>query len=415
MCGGNSLSGSVKISGSKNGSLPIMAAALLFNSPVFLSNIPYLLDVNTMAKIISSLGGKVDFRGNSEILIDPSNVSRYDPPLEPVIAMRASFLVAGALLARFGRAKVALPGGCAIGSRPVDIHLKGFEALGVKRSIEHGFVNLECDKLKGANIYLSYPSVGATENLIMASVFAEGMTVIDNAAKEPEILGLSEFLNLCGAKIRGAGSRTIEIEGVKSLKPIDNYTIIPDRIEAGTLMLAGAITRGDILVENISSDYLSSVIEKMIEAGIEVLPEKNGIRVRCNNRPKPVTIKTSPHPGFPTDMQAQFMALLSLGEGTSVITEMVFENRYLHAEELSRLGADIRVDGRTAVVVGVDHLSGAPVRALDLRAGAALVIAGLMAEGETRVFGLSHLNRGYENLEIKLSNLGACISKEVLP
>ncbi|AWB09942.1 UDP-N-acetylglucosamine 1-carboxyvinyltransferase [Thermodesulfobium acidiphilum] len=392
-----------------------MAAALLFNSPVFLSNIPYLLDVNTMAKIISSLGGKVDFRGNSEILIDPSNVSRYDPPLEPVIAMRASFLVAGALLARFGRAKVALPGGCAIGSRPVDIHLKGFEALGVKRSIEHGFVNLECDKLKGANIYLSYPSVGATENLIMASVFAEGMTVIDNAAKEPEILGLSEFLNLCGAKIRGAGSRTIEIEGVKSLKPIDNYTIIPDRIEAGTLMLAGAITRGDILVENISSDYLSSVIEKMIEAGIEVLPEKNGIRVRCNNRPKPVTIKTSPHPGFPTDMQAQFMALLSLGEGTSVITEMVFENRYLHAEELSRLGADIRVDGRTAVVVGVDHLSGAPVRALDLRAGAALVIAGLMAEGETRVFGLSHLNRGYENLEIKLSNLGACISKEVLP
>ncbi|AEE14237.1 UDP-N-acetylglucosamine1-carboxyvinyltransferase [Thermodesulfobium narugense DSM 14796] len=405
----------MKTSGSKNGSLPIMAAALLFDSPVFLSNVPYLLDVNTMAKIISSLGGRVDFKGNSEVLIDPSNVSRYDPPLEPVIAMRASFLVAGALLARFGRAKVALPGGCAIGSRPVDIHLKGFEALGVKRSIEHGFVNLECDKLKGANIYLSYPSVGATENLIMASVFAEGMTVIDNAAKEPEILGLSEFLNLCGAKIRGAGSRTIEIEGVKSLKPIDNYSIIPDRIEAGTLMLAGAITQGDILVENINPDYLSSVIEKMIEAGIEVLPEKNSIRVRCKNRPKPVTIKTSPHPGFPTDMQAQFMALLSLGEGTSVITEMVFENRYLHAEELSRLGADIRIDGRTAVIVGVNHLSGAPVRALDLRAGAALVIAGLIAEGETRVFGLSHLNRGYENLEVKLSNLGASISKEVLP
>jgi len=367
-----------------------------------------------MAKIISSLGGRVEFKGNSQVLIDPSNVSSYEPPLEPVIAMRASFLVAGALLARFGKAKVALPGGCAIGSRPVDIHLKGFEMLGAKRSIEHGFVNLECEKLKGANIYLPYPSVGATENLIMASVFAEGMTVIDNAAKEPEIVGLTDFLNLCGAKIKGAGSRTIEIEGVRSLHSIDNYTIIPDRIEAGTLMLAGAITKGDIFLEKISCDFLESVIEKMTEAGIEVLPEKNGIRVRCKSRPKPVTIKTSPHPGFPTDMQAQFMALLSVGDGTSVITEMVFENRYLHAEELNRLGADIRIDGRTAVVVGVDHLSGAPVRALDLRAGAALVIAGLVAEGETRVFGLSHLNRGYENLEFKLKNLGASISKEVL-
>ncbi|WP_448589744.1 UDP-N-acetylglucosamine 1-carboxyvinyltransferase [Thermodesulfobium sp.] len=414
MFGGKSLFGSVKVSGSKNGSLPVMAATLLFNSPVFLSNVPYLLDVDTMAKIISSLGGRVEFKGNSQVLIDPSNVSSYEPPLEPVIAMRASFLVAGALLARFGKAKVALPGGCAIGSRPVDIHLKGFEMLGAKRSIEHGFVNLECEKLKGANIYLPYPSVGATENLIMASVFAEGMTVIDNAAKEPEIVGLSDFLNLCGAKIKGAGSRTIEIEGVRSLHSIDNYTIIPDRIEAGTLMLAGAITKGDIFLEKISCDFLESVIEKMTEAGIEVLPEKNGIRVRCKSRPKPVTIKTSPHPGFPTDMQAQFMALLSVGDGTSVITEMVFENRYLHAEELNRLGADIRIDGRTAVVVGVDHLSGAPVRALDLRAGAALVIAGLVAEGETRVFGLSHLNRGYENLEFKLKNLGASISKEVL-
>jgi UDP-N-acetylglucosamine 1-carboxyvinyltransferase len=392
-----------------------MAATLLFDSPVFLSNVPYLLDVDTMGKIISSLGGKVDFKGDSQVLIDPSNISNYEPPLEPVIAMRASFLVAGALLARFGKAKVALPGGCAIGSRPVDIHLKGFEALGAKRSIEHGFVNLECEKLRGSNIYLAYPSVGATENLIMASVFAEGMTVIDNAAKEPEIFGLSDFLNLCGAKIKGAGSRTIEIEGVKSLKPVDNYRIIPDRIEAGTLMLAGAITKGDIFIENINYDFMGSVIDKMVEAGIEIEYEKKGIRVKCNIRPKPIMIKTSPHPGFPTDMQAQFMALLSVGDGTSVITEMVFENRYLHAEELSRLGADIRIDGRTAVIFGIDHLSGAPVRALDLRAGAALVIAGLVAEGETRVFGLSHLNRGYENLEYKLRGLGASISREVLP
>ncbi len=325
--------------------------------------------------------------------------------------MRASFLIMGPLLARCGQAKISLPGGCAIGTRPIDLHLKGFEALGAEIRVGHGFIEAAAPEgLKGAKIYLDFPSVGATENIIMAASMAEGQTVLENPAQEPEIVDLVNYLNVMGAKIRGAGTNVIKIDGVPKLTGRD-YTIIPDRIEAGTYMVAAAMTRGDVYIENAISEHLKPVIAKLKEAGVTIEEDVNGIRVTCDRRTKSVDIKTMPYPGFPTDMQAQFMAMMTISEGTGVVTETVFENRFMHVDELKRMGAKIKIDGRTSIVEGVEKLYGCQVKATDLRAGAAMVLAGLVAEGETQVGYIHHIDRGYDNLVEKLVGLGADICR----
>ena len=411
--GGNPLRGRVKIGGAKNAVLPIIAAALLGSRGVsVLDDVPALEDVYTISSVLRSLGVKADYAAKEHRLtIDASKIATVSAPYELVRKMRASFLIMGPLLAREGRAEISLPGGCAIGTRPIDLHLKGFEALGAKIDITQGAIHASAPHgLKGARIYFDFPSVGATENVMMAASCAEGQTILENPALEPEIVDLANYLNVMGAHIRGAGTNQIKIDGVPGLMAAD-YTIIPDRIEAGTYMVAAAMTGGDVFIENAISEHLKPVVAKLQEAGAEIEEDIAGIRVRADGRMKAIDLKTMPYPGFPTDMQAQFMALLAVAEGTSVVTETVFENRFMHVEELQRMGAQIRVDGRTATVEGGHTLTGAAVRATDLRAGAAMVLAGLVADGETRVGYIHHIDRGYDDLVAKLVALGADIRR----
>jgi UDP-N-acetylglucosamine 1-carboxyvinyltransferase len=407
--GGRKLSGTVKISSAKNAVLPVIAASLLTEAECVIEDAPELEDVRVMKEVLISLGAKITCDENS-IKINASHIDSYEAPYDLVRKMRASFLVMGPLLARQGKARISMPGGCAIGSRPIDLHLKGFASLGAEIELGHGFVEARCEKLRGATIYLDFPSVGATENIMMAASLAEGQTILENAAKEPEIIDLANFLNSMGAHIRGAGTDLIKIEGVSRLKGI-SYTVIPDRIEAGTFLVAGAITGGEIILENVVSEHLKPVIAKLIECGARIVEEPDGLRVIGDGRPLPSDVKTLPYPGFPTDMQAQIMAFLSLAKGTSMIIETVFENRFMHVEELKRMGARIKIEGRSAVVEGVEKLSGAPVKATDLRAGAALILAGLAAEGTTTVMNAHHVERGYVDIVGKLSSLGAAIKK----
>lgn len=411
--GGHELHGRVKISGAKNAVLPIIAATLLAqDKPCVLDEVPYLNDVCTIAEVLRQLGAKVDFnRQQHTLFVDSTVLKTVDAPYDLVRKMRASFVIMGPLLARYGKAKISMPGGCAIGTRPIDLHLKGFEALGAEIEIGHGFISATAPNgLKGTSIYLDFPSVGATENIIMAACMAEGQTILENAAQEPEIIDLANFLNIMGAKIRGAGTNVIKITGVPKLIG-HNYTIIPDRIEAGTYMVAVAMTGGDIYIENAISEHLKPVIAKLNEAGVKIEEDIDGIRVICNKRPKAIDIKTLPYPGFPTDMQAQFMAMLTIADGTGLVTETVFENRFMHVDELKRMGACIKVDGRTSIVEGVPSLNGCQVKATDLRAGAAMVLAGLVANGETEVSYIHHIDRGYDNLVEKLCGLGADICR----
>ena len=411
--GGNALRGRVKIGGAKNAVLPIIAAALLGSRGVsVLDDVPALEDVYTISSVLRSLGVKADYAAKEHRLtIDASRIETVAAPYELVRKMRASFLIMGPLLAREGRAEISLPGGCAIGTRPIDLHLKGFEALGAKIDITQGAIHASAPHgLKGARIYFDFPSVGATENVMMAASCAEGQTILENPALEPEIVDLANYLNVMGAHIRGAGTNQIKIDGVPGLVAAD-YTIIPDRIEAGTYMVAAAMTGGDVFIENAISEHLKPVVAKLKEAGAQIEEDIAGIRVRADGAIKAIDLKTMPYPGFPTDMQAQFMAMLAIAEGTSVVTETVFENRFMHVEELQHMGASIRVDGRTATVEGGRPLTGAAVRATDLRAGAAMVLAGLVAEGETRVGYIHHIDRGYDDLVAKLVALGADIRR----
>lgn len=407
--GGTPLKGTVHVRGAKNAALPLMAAAILAEEPVLLHNVPCLHDIFSMDKLLANMGMAIDFTGRS-MTLDARPLSNPEAPYELVRKMRASFFVTGALLGRFGKAKVSLPGGCAIGTRPVDIHLKGFEALGAKIDIEEGYVYAE-GKLKGANIALDFPSVGATENLMMAACRAEGVTRITNVACEPEIEDLARLLNSMGARISGAGTDLITIVGVDALGGAE-HVVMPDRIEAGTFIAAAIATKGDVTVVNAIAEHLPVFIDKLREAGAELDVQGNRIHVRALNGLKAVDIATRPFPGFATDLQAQFMVLATLAQGASRIKETVFENRFMQVAELIRMGAHIDLDGNTAIVHGVDHLSGAPVMASDLRASAALVIAGLAAtQGETAISRVYHIDRGYERIEERLASLGAHIER----
>ena len=405
--GGHRLNGTVHISGAKNAVLPLIAAAMLPDGVSEIEETPWLTDVCYMCDVLNYLGAKTHFE-NGTLQINASGLTDCTAPFEEVQKMRASFLVMGPLLARLGEARIPLPGGCAIGARPIDLHLKGFEAMGARITISPRYIEAQVNHLHGARIYLDFPSVGATENIMMAASLAEGTTVIENAAEEPEIVDLANFLNSMGANVRGAGTNVIKIEGVEKLHGT-TYTIIPDRIEAGSYMIAAAITGGDLLVKNVIIDHIKPLIAKMIECGVEIIEEGSNLRVRSNGRLKAVDIKTMPYPGFPTDMQAQFMALMTVAEGTSVFTETVFENRFMHADELRRMGANIKIDGRNAIVEGVSRLTGCKVKATDLRAGAALIIAALAAEGQTEITELQYIDRGYEDLIEKFQTIGADI------
>lgn len=404
--GGKRLYGTVKISGAKNAVLPIIAASLLGSTPSTLEEIPALEDVHTISEVLEQLGVSVQFSAGT-LAVDSSKLTTCEAPYELVRKMRASFLVMGPLLARMGQARISLPGGCAIGTRPIDLHLKGFEALGAEIIQGHGYIEARAPKgLTGAKIYLDFPSVGATENIMMAASMAKGQTVIENPAEEPEIVDLATYLTSMGARVRGAGTNVIKIDGVGEMRGAV-HAVIPDRIEAGTYMVAAAMTGGDIRLENVITEHLKPVIAKLKEAGVEIEEDLLGVRVRRNDSFRAVDIKTLPYPGFPTDMQAQFMALMTVAKGTSVVTETVFENRFMHVDELKRMGANIKIDGRSAVVEGVSSLTGCPVKATDLRAGAALVLAGLTATGTTEVGYLHHIDRGYENIVEKFTALGA--------
>ena len=410
--GGNRLVGAVKTSGAKNAVLPIIAASILGTTPSHLDEVPMLEDVHTISEVLKCLGLAVECSPEKNVLdIDSTEITSYEAPYELVRTMRASFLVMGPLLARIGKARISMPGGCAIGARPIDIHLKGFEALGVKIEQGHGYIEASAPEgLKGTSIYFDFPSVGATENIMMAASLAEGTTILENAAEEPEIVDLANYLNKMGAKIRGAGTDTIRIEGVEKLHGAD-YTIIPDRIEAGTYMIAAAMTGGDIVVENVLPEHQKPLIAKLREAGAVVEEDIDKVRVIGKNQLKAVSIKTLPYPGFPTDMQAQMMAMMVIAEGRSKVTETVFENRFMHVVELNRMGAQISTEGRSAVIDGPCKLTGCDVRATDLRAGAAMILAGLVAEGTTRIGDLHHIDRGYENIVAKLKKLGADIER----
>jgi len=409
--GGNRLSGTVKVEGAKNAVLPVIAATLLATKGTStIHDVPALSDVYTISEVLRYLGADVQIAGNT-VTVDATAPLTVEAPFEYVRKMRASVLVMGPLLARNGRARVALPGGCAIGSRPIDQHLKGFEAMGASVKVGNGFIDAEVNgRLRGAKVYLDFPSVGATENIMMAAVLAEGTTVIENCAKEPEIVDLANFLNAMGAKVRGAGTGTIRIEGVDELVGT-SHTVIPDRIEAGTFMVAAAITGGNVLVQGAVPEHLSSLIAKMEEMGVTIIEEENGVRVIGPETLKAVDIKTMPYPGFPTDMQSQMMALLLKAEGTSMVTETVFENRFMHVEEFRRMNADIKIEGRSVIINGPCQLQGAEVAATDLRAAAALILAGLAADGYTRVTELRHLDRGYVRFHEKLAALGADIER----
>lgn len=409
--GGNRLVGTVKTSGAKNAVLPIIAASILGASPSRLDEIPALEDVRTICAVLECLGIKVDASEPHTLKIDSREITSCEAPYELVRSMRASFLVMGPLLARKGYARISQPGGCAIGTRPIDLHLKGFEALGVKIEQGHGYIEASAPEgMTGANIYLDFPSVGATENIMMAAAMANGTTVLENPAEEPEIVDLANYLNQMGARVRGAGTNVITIEGVSELHGVQ-HSVIPDRIEAGTYMIAAAMTGGDVIIENVLPEHQKPLIAKLREAGALVEEDIDRIHVVGSGRLKAVDIKTLPYPGFPTDMQAQMMAMLSVAEGRSKITETVFENRFMHVVELNRMGANITTEGRSAVITGPAHLTGCTVRATDLRAGAAMILAGLVAEGATEICDIYHIDRGYEEIAAKLTRLGADIKR----
>lgn len=409
--GGNRLVGTVKTSGAKNAVLPIIAASILGTSPSRLDEIPALEDVRTICAVLECLGIKVDASEPHTLKIDSREITSCEAPYELVRSMRASFLVMGPLLARKGYARISQPGGCAIGTRPIDLHLKGFEALDVKIEQGHGYIEASApDGMTGANIYLDFPSVGATENIMMAAAMAKGTTVLENPAEEPEIVDLANYLNQMGARVRGAGTNVITIEGVSELHGVQ-HSVIPDRIEAGTYMIAAAMTGGDVIIENVLPEHQKPLIAKLREAGALVEEDIDRIHVVGSGRLKAVDIKTLPYPGFPTDMQAQMMAMLSVAEGRSKITETVFENRFMHVVELNRMGANITTEGRSAVITGPAHLTGCTVRATDLRAGAAMILAGLVAEGATEICDIYHIDRGYEEIAAKLTRLGADIKR----
>jgi len=409
--GGARLNGEVRISGAKNAVLPILCATLLADAPVRITNVPRLHDVLTTAKLLAGLGAGVAHEGDA-MTVDPRSVNSHIAPYELVKTMRASVLVLGPLLAKFGDAEVSLPGGCAIGSRPVDLHIKGLQALGAEISVDHGFIKARSNgRLKGARHVFEMVSVGATENVLMAAALAEGTTVLENAAMEPEIVDLAECLVAMGARIEGAGTHKITIEGVEKLHGCE-HAVVADRIETGTFLVAAAMTGGRVTATHARPDTMDAVLDKLREAGAEITIEDDRITLDMHGRrPHAVNLTTAPHPAFPTDMQAQFMAMDCIADGVGVINETIFENRFMHVNELLRLGADIRVDGHTAVVRGVEQLSGAPVMATDLRASASLILAGLVADGDTVIDRIYHLDRGYENIEAKLSALGASIRR----
>jgi len=407
--GGERLIGETPVSGSKNAALPLFAASLLAEGDNVLSNVPHLKDVDTMGKVLKVLGAKVE-RDGQTCHIDATRIASHEAPYDLVKTMRASVLVLGPLVARMRKAKVSLPGGCSIGARPVNLHLKGLEALGARIELHHGYIEAKADRLKGATINFDLSTVTGTENLMMAAALAKGKTVLQNAAMEPEVTELAHVLNKMGAKITGVGTSVIHIEGVESLRAAE-HAIIPDRIEAGTLMVAAGLTRGNIKLLHCPVHHMEAVVTKLIEAGMEITPEGDGIRVVGSRRIRSIDVKTAPYPGFPTDMQAQLMVMMSLARGLSVISETIFENRFMHAPELIRMGADIKIEGNTAIVKGVKKLSGAPVMASDLRASAALLLAGLAADGITEVHRVYHIDRGYENIEKKFRKLGARIKR----
>ena len=408
--GGKKLEGEVQISGSKNAALPIIAGTVLIKGKTTLYNVPNIQDVQTMFEIIKDIGGKV-IKKNNKIIIDTSKIHTYEIPETLMRKMRSSVILAGAIIGKYKKAKFSYPGGCEIGSRPIDLHLKGFEKLGINIKEEYGEIICEADKIIGTQIHLDFPSVGATENIILASCLADGVTVLTNAAKEPEIEDLVKFLNKAGAKIKGAGTDRVEIIGVKKLTEV-SYNIMPDRIEAGTYLVAGAITGGNIKVTNLNSNHIEPILNKLEEAGCILKIEKNTVEINAPKRIKAVDIKTMPYPGFPTDMQSIFGALLTTAKGTSIITENIFESRYKYVQELNRMGAKINVEGRTAVIKGTRRIQGASVIASDLRGGAALVLEALAAKGVTQVDNVHYILRGYENIVDKLKNLGAKIYLE---
>jgi UDP-N-acetylglucosamine 1-carboxyvinyltransferase len=409
--GGNPLSGKVRLNGAKNAVLPILAASMLAqDGESIIHEVPTLEDVITMYRVLEGLGIQI-VHDKGQVCLRANQITVFDATSEWVRKMRASFLVMGPLLARLGQARIALPGGCAIGTRPIDQHLKGFEAMGAEIEVGQGYIEAKTNgRLRGAKIYLDVASVGATENIMMAATLAEGTTIIENAAKEPEIVDLGNFLNAMGARVRGAGTGTIRIEGVEVLRGIA-HTVIPDRIEAGTYMVAAAITGGTLYIEGAIADHMRPEISKLMEMGVEIGEDENGVHVRADKGLRAADIKTLPYPGFPTDLQAQMMALLLVTDGTSLVTETVFENRFMHVDEFKKMNAQITVEGRTAVVKGNSQLTGAKVSASDLRAGAALILAALAADGETEITGIQHIDRGYVSIVDRLSEAGADIRR----
>jgi len=405
--GGTKLKGVVQVSGSKNAALPILVSTILAPGVNNISNVPFLRDINTTIKVLESLGARVEGNGH-EVTVDTTGINSHEATYDLVKTMRASVLVLGPLLARFGKARVSLPGGCAIGARPINLHLKGLQALGAEIVLEHGYVEATAKRLKGARINFDVSTVGGTEHLMMAAATAKGETVLENAAREPEIIDLGMILNSMGARIEGAGTDTIRILGVSELSPT-SYEVMPDRIEAGTFMIAAAITGGDISIKGMKLEHLDALVFKLQDAGVEISSRDNVVRVKGPRKIKGVNIKTRPYPGFPTDMQAQFMALMCKADGASVVSENIFENRFMHVAELLRFGADIVIEGNVATIKGVKKLSGAPVMATDLRASASLILAGLAADNTTEVSRIYHLDRGYEFIEKKLAGLGADI------
>jgi UDP-N-acetylglucosamine 1-carboxyvinyltransferase len=409
--GGEILNGEVQISGAKNAVLPILCATILADEPVTLSNVPHLHDVTTTISLLGALGAKITVDDHQTLHIDPRSVNQTVAPYELVKTMRASILVLGPLLAKFGHAEVSLPGGCAIGSRPVDLHIRGMQALGAEVSVENGFVKAKCDRLKGGRFVFDMVSVGATENVLSAAVLAQGTTVLENCAQEPEIIDLALCLQTLGAKIDGIGTSTLTIEGVERLHG-GSYQVQADRIETGTFLVAAAMTGGRVVCRRARADYMDSVLQKLVEAGADISSTADSITLDMGGRrPKAVNITTAPYPAFPTDMQAQFAAMNCIADGVGVIKETIFENRFMHMNELQRLGADVKIDGHTAIVRGVQALTGAPVMATDLRASASLVLAGLVAQGETVIDRIYHIDRGYENIEEKFRGLGARIKR----
>jgi UDP-N-acetylglucosamine 1-carboxyvinyltransferase len=407
--GGNRLVGQVAVSGSKNAALPLLAASLLVEGRNTLRNVPDLMDIRTISKLLQQMGVRIE-GASGEIHLNAAPIQSFEAPYDLVKTMRASVLVLGPLVAKWKRARVSLPGGCSIGARPINLHLKGLQALGAKVELKHGYVEAVADRLQGAEIYFDISTVTGTENIMMAAVLAKGRTVLENAASEPEVVDLANFLKKMGAKIEGAGTDLVTIDGVTELHPVD-YSIPPDRIEAGTLMVAAGITQGNVRLLGCDLTQMEAVVAKLREAGVEIIPDTNGVKIVGPANIRAVDAKTLPYPGFPTDMQAQIMALMCLANGLSVITETIFENRFMHVSELRRMGADIRVEGKSAIIRGVANLTGAPVMATDLRASASLVLAGLAADGTTEVSRIYHLDRGYERLDEKLTRLGARIKR----